>query len=50
MAIDFERARTARKEGALGLSPHLINLARSKVKFPQFGNMPIAGTPPWHNE
>jgi deaminated glutathione amidase len=47
MAIDFERARTARREGALGLSPHLANLVRSKVKFPQFGNVPIAGAPDW---
>lgn len=47
MAIDFERARSARREGALGLSPHLTNLARSKVKFPQFGNIPIAGAPHW---
>ena len=45
MAIDFAAARTARREGAFGLSPHLANLARSKVRFPQFGDRPIAGAP-----
>jgi len=45
MAIDFERARTARQEGAYGLSPHLTNLAQSKVKFPQFGGRQIAAGP-----
>jgi predicted amidohydrolase len=45
MAIEFETARTARREGAFGLSPHLANLARSKVKFPQFGGHRIAGAP-----
>jgi predicted amidohydrolase len=47
IAVDFERSRIARKEGAFGLSPHLSNLAKSKVKFPQFGNLPIAGLPHW---
>ena len=44
VAIDFQRARNTRKEGAMGLSPHLQTLSQSKVRFPQFGNQPI--TPP----